>query len=75
MSKEQKDDIGTGIQCPSIGETPKTAYWNVVFCQQSQTIHLFQTRYEKHVSISLSQLNAAKSVLVNATPDSGVNWF
>ena len=42
-----------GIKCP---ETDND-YWHVVFCQKSQTIHLFEQKFNKHFSIQLESLN------------------
>ena len=59
----------TNIDCPKTGSGSSMEYFHAVYCKKSQMVHLIQTNYAKHVSISLSQLNAAESVLVDTTPD------
>ena len=52
----------TSIKCPKLSN--KNDYWHGVFCNKSQTIHLFQQTCHKHYSIKVSQLNNAESALI-----------
>ena len=49
----------TSIKCPKSNDDNR--YWHVVFCQKSQTIHLFEREFTKHYSIKLEQLQNAKT--------------
>ena len=50
----------TSIKCPKSYDDNK--YWHAVFCQKSQTIHLFEQKFKKHYFIKLEKLQNAKTV-------------
>ena len=50
----------TTVTCPRIFDS-----WYPIFCNQSQNIHLFDTRFKKHFSISLQTLNTAETAVLD----------
>ena len=51
------------IQCPKqyAKKRDECPTWHVVFCQKSQTIHLFDQTFDKHLCIGLEVLNNASA--------------